>query len=244
MKNKLYTILILIASSAAATAAVVSYPTLNTSLVTYGGVEGRDTKSVSVPISTSPDHTWIDPNVDNPALMRPSVYFGGSISFSPADGGSWASSVSYALQIGGTNVVTLTSGLSVDGWRFSGDSTTRDIEGYPRANSFDFVIKIEDAGWNSARAKIFLGENANSATEGTEDYIVNVTNRTSAPIDNILFTSMTESWASADTSSIATLNYAFSSTEWTPVSAVPEPSHYAAILAVAALAYGYVRRRK
>lgn len=243
MKNKLHSLLVLIASSAVSSAAIVSYPILNTTLTTQGGGAGDDLESVTTPISASPNHTWIDNDSGGPTFS-PNVYFGGSITFAPdTNGGEWGSGVNYILRIGGSNVVTLKAGAGTNGWRFEGDSSGSTIAGYPRATSFDFVIKLEDTQWNTAVAKIFLGANANNATEGTADYTVNVTGRTTSPIDTILFDSYTANWTGASATSLATLNYAFSSTEWTPVSAVPEPSQYAAILAVLALAFGYIRKR-
>lgn len=244
MKNRLHTLLILIASSAASSGAVVSYPTLNTTLTTQGGLGADDTETVTSAISVAPNHTWIDNNSGGPPYS-PDVYFGGNISFTPEtnNGSEWGSGINFDLRIGGSTVITLNAGSGTNGWRFLGDSSGGTIAGYARANTFDFVIRVEDGQWNTAVAKIYLGANANNATEGTPDYTVNVSNRVSSPIDTIVFSSYTSEWTGGTATSMATLNYAFSATEWTPVSAVPEPSQYAAILGILAVALGLYRRK-
>jgi hypothetical protein len=191
-------------------------------------------------VSIDPLHVFTDPDSGSPgSIVR---YYGGTINLVVPDGTSqWAYTAAFSFGPGGSGnpMQVLVGGGQGTEWDVSGVSSSHNNFA-PAASSFDFVMKFSDESWNVSRATLFVGAGANALTEGTP---LATWTFAASPIT---FTTMAvtftqEGWGPGAT---LTVSNVFSSAEWTPVSAVPEPSTYAALLgalALGALAWG--RRR-
>lgn len=227
----------LLGAATAASAQLVTYPSLNVNF-TIPGSTASSLSTGDVAISLAPDHRYIDPDSGTPAASA-ARYYGGTIAFAPSSN-EWGSQATLRIQSAGDDVV-FTAGGGENFWRVFGSSSSATTT-LPRGSTFDFVIKLEDTAWNTTAIKVFLGANANTLAEGAADYTVNINNLNAAsPLTSLGLTLTHENWDSA-AASLTTSNM-FSATEWTPVSAVPEPSAYALLAGVAALGFALRRRR-
>lgn len=193
--------------------------------------------SASQVLSVSPDHTFFEPNTDNATSMP--RYYGGTLSYTGAlDWGTGArlyfsnadapSSTNYSLQIGITNP-------AVTSWRFMGSATG------VTTTTLNFVVKMDDSGYNQSTFSLFLGTSATAATEGTPIYTTNTPLGVGNP------TSVTTMFFALSGGNSFTATNLFSSTEWNPVgsgSQIPEPSTYALLGGLAALGFVASRRRR
>lgn len=214
-----------------ATAAIVTYPSLNVT----------QSPGVSATISTGPvaidaAHVYTDP--DSGATASATRYYGGTIDFS-ATGSEWGWRSQIILDGPANPSLDLEAGGGQTNWRLTGISgSVTDLS--PAASTFDYVIKISDLDWNTSQVSIFIGAAANTVSEGspTGSYVI-----ANSPLvfSTIEVKSFRDSWG--DASTLVTSNM-FSSTEWTPVSAIPEPSTYAALAGALALGLVAYRRRR
>ncbi len=208
--------LVLALTAFRAQAAVVLYPAFTTNVVFPGSA--ANSLLISNSVSIVPDHRYIDPDIGTPDSAA-SRYFGGSVDFSSV-GDEWGAAATFTIGGAGEDAV-FRAGGGVTNWVVSGSASAATTP-LNRSSAFDFVIKLEDTAWNNTAIKLFLGTNANAATEGTADFTVNINNANSSNPLNFLSWSFThESWntepATLDIDNI------FSATDWTPVSAIPEP---------------------
>lgn len=223
MKSKLL-MAVLVAGSSWNYAQTVTYPSLNISYSIPGSTASTLTTG-SVNLSTSPDHRFLDPDTATPSVSA-TRYYGGSIAWTGSSN-EWGSTA--VLRIGSAGSpgdhVLLRVGGGLTNWQITASSFTANTTLPFSSSSFDFVIKIADAAWNTASVNLFLGANANTALEGTPDYTIQLNNATGANfLGWMSWTTSHENW-DVGASSLVTNNM-FSSTVWTPVSAIPEPSTY------------------
>lgn len=222
--------------AAPAGAAVTTYPGLNATLTSPSQTATNLAHGpVTLDASTG---QFIDPNDGSadPSLTR---YIGGTLTYTP-NSNEWGSGGHLRLVRSDGNE-TLRFGKDEGGtaWTLVGNSSTFNT-GITASGAVDFVLRIRDVAWNVAAIDLFLGANANAATEGTPDGTVQLINATSTSfIQDLKLTFTTQNWATGESG--ITLANAFSADVWTPVgSIVPEPA------SVALLGFGAVlalRRR-
>lgn len=208
-------------------AATFLYSSLDVNWTQPANTASNDTTG-TISISTTPDHTFTDPNTATPDASR-TRYFGGTVTWS---GGSdlWGAEAYFRISGAGTPNITFGVGRTTGNfWKITangGQTTTLPFS----SSSFDFIIKISDRPWNEAQVDLFLDANANSVTEGTPDF--SITNFVDAMspngMVNMSWTMIHENWY-GEATSLTTQNM-FSSDEWVPVSSIPEPSSVALLL--------------
>lgn len=173
------------------------------------------------------DHRWIDP--DNGAGSGLPKYYGGKLTWT-ASPNPWGSRAIVGINIGQTLVAYIRGGEGTDGWSFRGDNSSAAITGYPRSTNFTFIIKIEDRGWNTAVAKLFLDAQTQQLIEPTNGVLeVNVIGRTTQYLDMFFLLAGHEGW---DTG-VSELKLENSYSNYTNWPGIPEPA--LSILASAAI---------
>lgn len=217
-----------------AAAAFVTYPDLN---VNFVGSASANLTTGPVALSLSPDHRFVDPNAGT-GQVSANRYYGGTILWNGgASANEWGATGRISF-LGGPNQVAFRVGDGSQVWRF--DSNWYGGGQLPATNlpfsssNFDFVFKFEDTAWNTAVLKLFVGANANTLTEGTADYVtIEMGDWSGANALNAISASLSQTAGYTDTASLQIVNF-FSSSEWTPVSAVPEPATLTLLAGVAA----------
>lgn len=224
-----------------ASATLAAATSLPAALITYTDLAATSNgQAVSVAFDAS--HQFLDPDSGTPAAGA--MYYGGSISFPTNDWGIQGGL--YLTQAG------VASAENAYGLRFYVNEGPGS-QVHARSNAaqqqdslgagpltLDVVIKLTDLVWNTAQADVFLGANANNATEGTPDFSIQVNNLTGAnPLAG--FEIRKDQWNPVGGFSATRL---FSATEWTPLSSVPEPTTTALGAGAAALAIAAALRRR
>jgi len=199
----------------------------------YTVTDGAQTTNAA--ISTSPtDDTWTDNG--SGAGDTPSKFYGGKIAWVPT-ANTWGSKVEVQILYGAAKQLWLVSGGGASDWTFTSGLYNYILPGYGRETNFNFIIKVEDLGWNNAKAKLFLNAQ-NQLNEPTNGYgEVTYVDFGDHPVLNTLgIFQSDESWESG--SPVLTVTELYSGfTNWP---GVPEPSLvFGAVLGLLAL-----RRRK
>ncbi len=209
--KKFITLIAMLAIAGIASADIVTYDTFT------GGTS-------SATIALDAGHTWLDPNTSAAAGLADSMYFGGTIQVTRTGTALWSDyfsfGVSSSVDAMGAHLVEPAGGgdpnTEFDGTSASVEVT--ELAGWS-FSEIAWQIKIVDDGYNQADAHLFIGDNAESMTEGTADYIVSITALTANSIDQFYL-----NVAGATTvtlGGLGTQTGIASSTEWI---AVPEPA--------------------
>jgi|GEM_PF-3918045 len=185
------------------------------------------------------------------------AYFGGRINFSQGDQGYLTAaavlsfltnnSPVYADNVTlNTNAVGNYSDLTGKSWNFqNGNNAIAPVNSYgntgvPIDGTFDFVVGYTQTGPYNASISLWLGANADAATQGAPD-ITNLFGSGAISPVNTIGLAYT---ANVNGQSFLTTSNMFSADVWTPVSAVPEPSACSMLMLLGGLgALALLRRR-